>query len=151
MTSKEEVIQAIKDKYKHCLDSNEEKCAICFSAFCDISEEDVTNRPFSQRFNNSSGYHPQVILNCGHKFHKTCLDEWGKRSARIEGFGTCPSCRTPITDADPFRDCNCDDIVKQLNDANRSGGKNKRNKKLKTKKQKKIKHKKKTFRKKCKN
>jgi hypothetical protein len=48
MTSKEDKIKAIKEQYKDCLDE-ENECNICYQPLCNITEEDVTDKPFSQR------------------------------------------------------------------------------------------------------
>jgi hypothetical protein len=147
MTSKEDKINSIKEQYRVCLDS-ENECNICYQPLCNITEEDVTGKPFSQRFTNLTT-DVSWTLNCGHTFHRPCILNWVKTQApKNEGIATCPTCRTNIESHEIT--CNCDNIVTQLNNAAMLGGKNKRHKKLKSKKQKRIKHKNKTFRKKYK-
>ena len=158
MTSKEDKIKAIKEQYKACLD-RENECNICYQPLCNITEEDVTGKPFSQRFTNLTT-DVSWTLNCGHTFHRPCILNWVKTQApKNEGIATCPSCRANIESNEIT--CDCDNIVTQLNNAAVLGGKNKRHnklksrkqnlksrkQKLKSKKQKRIKHKNKTFRK----
>ncbi|KAL8589206.1 hypothetical protein ACOMHN_017008 [Nucella lapillus] len=64
----------------------EEECSICLVEFSSSSSS------------SSSSSHFPYILDCGHRFHKQCIERWVK----AQGERTCPMCRTMVLMCEEF-------------------------------------------------
>jgi len=56
--------------------------------FCAICMEDITSKEYNSKHS--------VVPDCGHCFHKTCLNQWVSQQSSTGNIPNCPTCRGDI-------------------------------------------------------
>jgi len=74
--SREEMIEALVKDPNDTAGSSGDSCGICIS---DYEDEDVLR-----------------ILNCGHKFHVECVDQWAMEAIAFSKPVSCPFCNEEL-------------------------------------------------------
>lgn len=90
LAQKLKTLDEIKKTNKNFKEFRQENCIICLESFTPTTA--ITDNQEAPLVAKQNTENLGVFLNCGHNFHKECIQGW------LKAHGTCPICRLNIAD-----------------------------------------------------